>query len=152
MGWRNFQAAPPREFMESMESMTIDTPLIPLIPLIPIESIPEQQDIFAPDFENGTVPANIRHTPLFCSDGNCDCSQRLPSADYPSGCGKCEYLNNPRQVKCTETIPAVFEQTGDPVSCPYWRQVCHAVSFYQDACTRSTDCPIYKFLEVNSGL
>ena len=54
------------------------------------------------------------------------------------------------EPETTKTIPAVFEQTGDPVTCPYWQQVCHAVSFYQDACTRSTDCPIFKFLKLNS--
>lgn len=43
MGWRDFQAAPPREFMESMEIMTIGTPLIPLIPLIPIEAVSENR-------------------------------------------------------------------------------------------------------------
>jgi hypothetical protein len=36
MGWRDFQAAPQREFMENMESMNNAPPLIPLIPLIPI--------------------------------------------------------------------------------------------------------------------
>jgi hypothetical protein len=151
MGWRDFQAAPPREFMESMESMNIDTPevlLIPLIPLIPKESVSEQTDIFAPDYQNGTAPANKgRALPLYCESGGCHCSQKLPGND----CGDCEYLNNPRQAKeQTETIPATFEQTGNPASCPYWFQVCHAVDFYQDACTRCTECQMYHFLAVNS--
>jgi hypothetical protein len=39
-----------------------------------------------------------------------------------------------------------FEQTGDPVSCPYWFQVCWAVQKYQRHCTRNGDCLTYKFL------
>ncbi len=49
-----------------------------------------------------------------------------------------------------ETIPAIFEQDGHPLSCPYWFQVCHAVEYYQEDCTRCTDCRIFKFLKVNS--
>jgi hypothetical protein len=40
-----------------------------------------------------------------------------------------------------------FEQSGDPVSCLYWFQVCWAVQLYQGQCTRSTDCRVYKFLK-----
>jgi len=44
-----------------------------------------------------------------------------------------------------------FEATSEPVSCRFWQQVCYAVGFYQESCTRSTDCPIYKFLALNCG-
>jgi len=50
----------------------------------------------------------------------------------------------------TDTEPATFEQTGDPVTCPYWYQVCHAVEMYREQCTRNTTCRVYKFLEVNT--
>ncbi len=30
--------------------------------------------------------------PHYCSYGGCHCSQKLPTANYPSGCGACEYL------------------------------------------------------------
>ena len=112
----------------------------------------EQTDIFAPDYLDSGTPANDgKDLILYCADGDCWCSQKLPAADYPASCGACEYLDNPKQTKeQAETIPATFEQTGDPVTCPYWFQVCHAVSFYQDACTRCTDCQIFKFLKVNT--
>lgn len=113
---------------------------------------PMTDDIFAPDYPDSENPAADGHTlPLYCESGDCHCSQKLPAADYPKGCGGCEYLNNPRQAKeQTETTPATFEQTGDPVTCPYWFQVCHAVDFYRDACTSCTDCQIFKFLKVNT--
>lgn len=50
----------------------------------------------------------------------------------------------------TDTEPATFVQIGDPVTCPYWFQVCWAVGMYQEQCTRNTACRVYKFLEVNS--
>lgn len=114
-------------------------------------------DIFAPDYlDSGTPAADGKDLPLYCESGDCHCSQKLPAADYPNGCGKCNYYGKPpadkqglqNSVKVIE--PATFEQTGDPVTCPYWFQVCHAVDFYQDACTRSTDCKIFKFLKVNT--
>lgn len=112
---------------------------------------PEQDDIFAPDYLDIQTTADDSKPSLYCADGGCHCSQMLPGNDYPAGCGKCEYLNNPKQAKQqAETIPATFEQTGAPVSCPYWYQVCHAVSFYQESCTRCTDCQIFKFLRLNS--
>ena len=115
MSWRDFQAAPPREFMESMESMTINPPvvsLIPLIPLIPVEPVTETDN--KPN--------------LYCSDGGCHCSQKLPG----NSCGGCEYLDNPRRPSPTisEIVPATFEQIDDPVSCPYWFQICHWVGAY----------------------
>lgn len=47
MGWRDFQAAPTLEFMESMELMTVEPPLIPLIPFIPITAISERRSVSA---------------------------------------------------------------------------------------------------------
>lgn len=40
-----------------------------------------------------------------------------------------------------------FEQSGDPVSCRFWFQVCWAVGLYQDQCGRDTDCRVYRFLK-----
>lgn len=40
-----------------------------------------------------------------------------------------------------------FEQSGDPVSCRFWFQVCWAVGMYQEQCTRNTDCRVYNFLQ-----
>jgi hypothetical protein len=40
-----------------------------------------------------------------------------------------------------------FEPTGDPVSCPFWLQVCWAVGMYQEQCTRNAGCRVYRFLE-----
>ena len=102
MGWRDFQAVAPLEFMESMELITVvATPLIPLIPFIPKEAV---------DMTTGEVMV----------------------AD-----------TEPRQPV------TIFEVTGDPVSCRFWKQVCWAVDFYQDACTRNSSCKIHKFLEAN---
>ena len=52
-------------------------------------------------------------------------------------------------IKYTAPQFTKFEQEGDPVTCPYWNRVCHFVGLYQDACTRCTDCEIFKFLEAN---
>lgn len=112
----------------------------------------KQDDVFAPDCLDSVIPANDENRPsLHCSDGSCHCSQKLPAANYPAGCGKCEYLDNPMQPKApTATKPATFEQAGDPVSCPYWFQVCWAVEMYQEQCTRNSDCRVYAFLRINS--
>lgn len=113
---------------------------------------PSTDDILEPGLLDVETPAaDGKDLPLYCESGDCWCSQKLPAANYPAGCVPCEYLNNPRQAKApTKTIPATFEQTGDPVSCRFWNQVCWAVGMYQEQCTRNTECRIYKFLEVNS--
>lgn len=101
-------------------------------------------------------PAPADNTPkvnLWCQAGDCFCSELLPGPDHAAGCSSCGYAKAPaakRTPTATETEPATFEQTGDPVTCPYWYQTCHAVGFYQDACTRCTDCQIFKFLEDNT--
>lgn len=112
----------------------------------------KQTDILDPCCLDSVIPANDENRPsLHCSDGGCHCSQMLPAANYPAGCGKCEHRDNPKQSKApTATEPATFEQTGDPVSCPYWFQVCWTVEIYQEQCTRCTDCRVYKFLKINS--
>lgn len=43
-----------------------------------------------------------------------------------------------------------FEQTGDPVSCPFWFQVCWSCADYQKQCSRNTTCTVYKWLKKNS--
>jgi len=40
-----------------------------------------------------------------------------------------------------------YEQSSDPVSCPYWFRVCWAVQLYQRRCTRDTGCITFKFLK-----
>lgn len=55
-----------------------------------------------------------------------------------------------RSPIATDTEHATFEQTGDPVSCRFWSQVCWEVGMYQEQCTRCTDCRIFKFLKINS--
>jgi hypothetical protein len=48
------------------------------------------------------------------------------------------------------TEPATFEQAGDPVSCPFWYQVCWSCADYQKQCSRNTTCTVYKWLKKNS--
>jgi len=62
-------------------------------------------------------------------------------------------LSEPAAVKLKGFVQEVtadpsttFEQSGDPISCPYWFQVCWAVQKYQRHCTRNRDCLTYKFL------
>lgn len=50
----------------------------------------------------------------------------------------------------TPTGPATFEQHGDPVSCPFWYQVCWSCADYQKQCSRDTTCTVYKWLKKNS--
>lgn len=39
------------------------------------------------------TPANGgKDLPHYCSSGDCWCSQKLPAANYPNGCGKCEHF------------------------------------------------------------
>jgi len=40
-----------------------------------------------------------------------------------------------------------FESEGDPVSCPYWYQVCWSCKTYQQHCSRDSNCLTYKFLK-----
>lgn len=137
MGWRDFQAAPPQEFMESMESMTVATPLITLIPFIPKEAVQENREII-----NSPVKLPRR--------GAC--------AELPPDASTKQFWTSWTDMTTGEVIGAdteprqpvsIFEATGDPASCRFWKQVCWAVDFYQDACTRNSSCKIHKFLEAN---
>lgn len=52
----------------------------------------EQTDIFKADLLDIGTPANDgKDLPLYCSSGDCWCSEKLPAAKYPAGCSKCEY-------------------------------------------------------------
>lgn len=79
----------------------------------------------------------------------------------PGACYKPDYPCDPwdRGEYCTgqcvtrpqvENRPAAFEQTGDPVSCPFWFQVCWSCADYQKQCSRDTACTVYKWLKKNS--
>lgn len=65
--------------------------------------------------------------------------------------GKLTKLGKVVECEKKQTVPdnqpTAFEQTGDPVSCPYWFRVCWAVQKYQQHCTRDTGCLTYKFLQ-----
>lgn len=64
------------------------------------------------------------------------------------------HLSEPAAVKLKGFVQLVsydqlteFEKEDDPVSCPYWYQVCWAVGLYQQHCTKNTGCTTYKFLK-----
>jgi hypothetical protein len=146
MDWLNMLKADQEAAPDTITSFSILPP--DALSKLSKVTAPEQVDIFAPDYQNDSTPANNgKDKPLYCFTGDCWCSQKLPGND----CGACEYLTTPRQPPpATETEPATFEQTGDPVSCKYWFQVCWACKLYFEQCTRNTECKIYRFLTVNS--
>lgn len=52
-----------------------------------------------------TYSGDGRELPHFCVDGNCHCSEKLPGANYPAGCTKCDsyYASQDAPQTATET-------------------------------------------------
>jgi hypothetical protein len=110
-------------------------------------------EILGDDLINIEVTATTEKPSLYCKSGDCHCSQKLPAANYPAGCSKYAYFGKPpvkRGSSPDATETDTFEQTGDPVSCKYWYQVCWAVGMYQEQCKRNSGCIVYNFLKRNT--
>lgn len=101
------------------------------------------------------LPKRQDSVSAYCNSYGGHCSVKVIGI-YPDDCTriKCEHYGRPPAAKrtpaATDTEPAAFEQTGDPVSCPYWYQVCWAVEMYQGQCTRDSRCRVYTFLKLNT--
>lgn len=60
------------------------------------------------------------------------------------------YVKAITTTSTTSVDAQTFEQTGDPVSCRFWFQICWSCKLYFDQCTRNSSCKVYKFLERNT--
>jgi hypothetical protein len=121
MGWRDFQDSPLQEFKEFKESIN--------------ETIGTTKQEFKEFKESMPVPTPlIPFIPL------------IPSVSLPE-MGGAPASPAPKGDISNATPALKFEQSGDPVSCPYWFRVCWSVGMHQEQCTRDTDCRVHKFLK-----
>ncbi|MDD2367214.1 MAG: hypothetical protein PHN84_13725 [Desulfuromonadaceae bacterium] len=91
MDWLNMLKADQEAAPDTIRSFPILPP--DELPKLSKVTIPEQADIFAPDYQNGLPAANDgKDKPLYCVDGDCWCSQKLPEHNHPAGCAGCEYF------------------------------------------------------------
>lgn len=88
MNWLNMLKTQQEAAQDTIRSFPIVPP--EAVPKVPKVKTPEQDDIFAPDsLDVGTPASDGKDLPLYCADGDCWCSQKLPVANYPTGCSKC---------------------------------------------------------------
>ena len=72
MDWLNMLKADQEAAPDTIRSF----PILPPDELSKVSkvTIPEQEDIFAPDYQNDSAPANYgKDKPLYCVDGDCWC-------------------------------------------------------------------------------
>lgn len=59
-----------------------------------------------------TYSGDGRELPHFCVGGNCHCSEKLPGANYPAGCTKCDSYHASQDAPQTTYMTQSIEATA----------------------------------------
>jgi hypothetical protein len=83
-----------------------------------------------------TLSADVKNHPLYCADGDCSCSTKLPANNYPGDCIRisCEHYPvtmSPDTLEATTAPPAILTPVPPGRTC----YVCKGTDFWQSAVT-----------------